>query len=611
MLVPKPHLGSSSPHLVAAAAVLAAVLLLTTVAHASTECSGDIPVGSTDDYDDWGVSLDIAPDGTAWAAWMGVDPENLDEEIYFSRYTSGGWSERQRLHGENSVDDRFPVLSVGDDGVVWVVWYKWSSSGARLYVSHGGAGGWSAPEPVHPGAGRYDDKTIFAIDSTNVWMATATYVSESGDDMIVAYHWQGTEWEGPWHIGVPGTNSDYPDFGVDWEGRPWVVWFAKNPATAMGPIMASTWTGTEWTEYQTVSDDSLNGSHPEIVFDGDVPMVTWTGSYDTTVDIKYSRYEVGSWTPSGPVSLPDSEGDWDYNRSLARNSEGLISAVWEGGNHYQTYSAAIYMSSWDGGGWTPEKKVNDDGPYTIDRYPSGALDDDGGLWVAWQSYSEAGPPLATDIYSSVCVQTTPVSFGPAQAEVHDGAVAIGWLASGEAADGPFDIWRYSEPAGGDAPLMLPPPDAVVLNEAPLSGPPYEWIDQSPEPGLVNSYWVSWDAPGGVRYAGPSSVLVDGGPADVLPARVLFVRPNPTRSGGCFHLKQSDAGHVEVALYTVGGRAVRTFESVSGSALGAESDLCWDGLDDSGERVASGAYMWELRFNGSSVPGQKGLVTVLR
>ena len=68
------------------------------------------------------------------------------------------------------------------------------------------------------------------------------------------------------------------------------------------------------------------------------------------------------------------------------------------------------------------------------------------------------------------------------------------------------------------------------------------------------------------------------------------------------------------MYTVGGRVVRTLTPDSewgGSVLGAESDLCWDGLDSAGERVASGAYMWELRFNGSRVPGQKGVVTVVR
>jgi len=614
MLILNPDSSSSRSHWLAVAIALPALSLLAMVASASTECSGDVLVGSPDEYDDWGVSLDVAPDGTAWVAWMGRDPENLDEEVYFSRYSSGGWSERQRVHYQNSVADRFPDLSVGDDGSVWVVWYQWNSSGARLRVSHGGDAGWSAPETVHQNAGRYDDKTILAVDSTNVWMATATYVAEVGDDMILVYHWQGAAWEGPWQLGVPGTDSDYPDLGVDQEGRLWMVWFAKNPATAMGPIMASTWTGTEWTEYQTVSDDSLNGGRAQIVFDGDVPMVTWTGSYDTTVDIEYSRCEEGNWTPSGRVSLPDSEGDWDYNRTLTKNSEGAIAAVWEGGNHYQTFSAAIYMSWWNGGSWTPEKKVNDDGPYSIDRYPSGALDDYGGLWVAWQSYSEAGPPLATDISASVCIQTTPVSFGPATAELRHGSVVVQWLASGEAAEGPFIIWRHARPASGGAAPTLPPPEAVALNGDPVTGPPYEWIDGNPELGQVNSYWVSWDAPSGVRYAGPSCVFVDASSEDTLPARVLFVRPNPTRSGSCFRLKQSKTGRAEVVLYTVGGRMVRTLASTSssgGSALGSESDLCWDGLDEAGERVASGAYMWELRFSGARVPEQNGVVTVVR
>ncbi len=573
-------------------------------------------VGSLDEYDDWGASLDVAPDGTAWVAWMGRDPVDLDEEVYYSRSISGGWLERQRLHEENSVADRFPALSVGDDGSVWVVWYQTNSEGARLRVSHGGDAGWSTPETVHLGASRYDDKTILAIDSTDVWVATATYVSEIGDNMIVTYHWQGTAWEGPWQIGVPGTDNDYPDLAVDDEGNLWMVWFARNPSTAMGPIMASKWTGTEWVERGTVSDDSLNGGYPQIAFDGDVPMAIWTDySSVSTVNIEYSRYEGGTWTPSSLVNtLNPNEADWDFSKALTTNSMGMMSAVWEGGNSYQTYSAAIYMSWWTGASWTPERKVNDDGPYTIDRYPSGALDDDGALWIAWQSYSDAGLPVATDICSSVCIQTSPVSFGPVAAEFQDGSVMVGWFASGEAADGPFSVWRHAGSDGvGTAPTW-PPPDAVLLTETPVTRPPYEWADDAPEPGQLNSYWVSWDAPGGVQYAGPSSVPVDASPTGAPPARVQFVHPNPTRSGSCFRLMQSRAGRVEVVLYTVSGRRVRTLASNSsagGATLNSESDLRWDGRDEAGEPVASGLYVWELRFNGTRVPEQHGVVTVVR
>jgi len=616
MPVPNQSLGLSSLLLVVLAVGLAVLQFPGADAYASTECFGDVFVGSLDEYDDSGVSLDVAPDGTAWVTWMGVDPVDRDDEVYYSRSGAGGWSERQRLNGPNSIADRFPKLSVGDDGSVWVVWYQWNSSGARLRVSHGGEDGWSVPETVHQNASRYDDKTILAVDSTNVWMATATYSAEAGDYMILVYHWQGTAWEGPWQIGVPGAANDYPDFGVDQEGRLWMVWFARNPATAMGPIMATMWTGTEWIEYQTVSDDSLNGGYPTIVFDGDVPMVTWTGNTnESTVNIEYSRYEAGAWTPAGLINIPNTyEADWDFNRALTTNSMGMVAAVWEGGNSYQTYSAAVYMSWWDGNSWTPEQKVNADGPYTIDRDPSGALDDDGAMWIVWESYSEAGPPLASDICSSVCIQTSPVSFGPTTAEFRDGSVVVEWHASGEAAEGPFLLWRQAEPVGDAVVPSVPPPDAVVLTEDPVTRPPYRWTDNDPVPGQVNSYWASWDAPSGVQYAGPSSVFVDAGSEDALPARIASVRPNPTRSRSCFRLTQNRAGLSEVVLYTVSGRRVRTLASSSfsgSSSLGSESDLCWDGLDEAGEAVASGVYMWELRFNGARVPEQSGVVTVVR
>jgi hypothetical protein len=176
------------------------------------------------------------------------------------------------------------------------------------------------------------------------------------------------------------------------------------------------------------------------------------------------------------------------------------------------------------------------------------------------------------------------------------------------------VWRDTQPEGEGPAPTVPPPGAAVLNKNPITGPPYEWVDDDPVPGQINSYWVSWDAPGGTRYAGPSSVLVDSGLEDTLPARVLFVRPNPSRTGSCFRVRQRDTGSAEVTLYTVGGRVVRSLVSDSGtggSGRGSEFDLCWDGTDDSGQRVSSGAYVWELRVNGAPVADEKGIVTVVR
>jgi hypothetical protein len=603
---PTPH---RSPHIICLA--LVSLLSLVALASASTECSGETVVGGDDEYNDGGVSLDIAPDGTAWAVWMGSDPVDEDEEVYFATSTQDGWSEQQRLHEQNYAADRFPKLSFGDDSVGWVVWYKSDSDGNRLAVSHGGESGWSAPEVVHPDATRWDDKDVCAIDSTDVWVATATNVPGEEYSAILAYHWQGTVWEGPWQLGMPGYVNDYPDFGVDQSGRPWLIWIATSPLTALGPVLASTWTGTEWTDYEIVSDDSLNGSYAEIAFDGNVPMALWTGPYNAQPDIKYSRRIDGAWTPSGLVNVPDSVTEWDAHPTCVTNAAGVVAAVWDGGNQLDVFSPAVYMSWWEGGAWTPEKQVSGDAPYKIDRFPSAALDEYGGLWAAWQA-SEVGY-LYTIVRASVCTRTTPVSFGPVTVSASGDSVVVRWHASGDAAIGPFTVWRSTELDGEIPPQVLPSEEAILLNEYPIAGPPFEWSDHEVHRGLVNSYWVRWDAPSGERYVGPASIFVGVSPDDMLPARILFVRPNPTHAGNCFHYAQSDEGRVEVELYTVGGRAVRTVSSPrrGGTPLGGESTLCWDGLDDRGQAVASGVYAWQLRFNGKSVPDQNGVVTVIR
>ena len=271
------------------------------------------------------------------------------------------------------------------------------------------------------------------------------------------------------------------------------------------------------------------------------------------------------------------------------------------------------MSWWEGGTWTPEQKVSGDEIRTIDKFPSAALDEYGGLWVAWSHYDDTVPPWDTDVRASVCTKTTPVSFGPAIAEVSADSVVVRWAAGGEASNGPFTVWRSADVSGEAAPQVHPPPDAICLTEDPIIWSQYVWVDHGPELGMTNSYWVRWDRPSGERFAGPASVFVEGD-SEALPVRVLYVRPNPTRSGSCFHYAQRDAGRVSVSLYTVAGRLVRTVESPQSGGTGGrgrEATLCWDGAGDDGDSVASGVYMWRLSLDGVHVPEQRGVVTVVR
>ena len=84
-----------------------------------------------------------------------------------------------------------------------------------------------------------------------------------------------------------------------------------------------------------------------------------------------------------------------------------------------------------------------------------------------------------------------------------------------------------------------------------------------------------------------------------PSRVWFENsyPNPTlgRSSLVYHLQQD--ARVELAVYDVAGRKVRTL--VASLRVAGSHTVIWDGRDASGREVASGVYLAKLVASGES------------
>ncbi|MBP6875733.1 MAG: T9SS type A sorting domain-containing protein [Candidatus Eisenbacteria bacterium] len=81
-------------------------------------------------------------------------------------------------------------------------------------------------------------------------------------------------------------------------------------------------------------------------------------------------------------------------------------------------------------------------------------------------------------------------------------------------------------------------------------------------------------------------------AHVLKAIRLFQnRPNPFTPVTKIGFELAQAGRVELAIYSVDGRLIRTLineERVAGS-----HEAIWDGCDAEGKKVASGVYFYKL------------------
>ena len=77
------------------------------------------------------------------------------------------------------------------------------------------------------------------------------------------------------------------------------------------------------------------------------------------------------------------------------------------------------------------------------------------------------------------------------------------------------------------------------------------------------------------------------------ARVALANnPNPARGGTDLHFELAADERVELSLYDVSGRQVRSL--VKASLAAGPHNVHWDGLDTAGRRAGPGVYLARLR-----------------
>jgi flagellar hook assembly protein FlgD len=94
--------------------------------------------------------------------------------------------------------------------------------------------------------------------------------------------------------------------------------------------------------------------------------------------------------------------------------------------------------------------------------------------------------------------------------------------------------------------------------------------------------------------------VSGVPAETIAPQTLrlVARPNPFQTGATIAFTLPAAGHVDLAVYDLGGRLVRSLHQ--GRVEAGAGSVAWDGRDDSGRETAGGIYFIRLRAHGMQV-----------
>ena len=138
-----------------------------------------------------------------------------------------------------------------------------------------------------------------------------------------------------------------------------------------------------------------------------------------------------------------------------------------------------------------------------------------------------------------------------------------------------------------------------------------------EPGLHTVTVRAWDVANNSSTATQEFVVANDA-GDGLTR--VFNYPNPFTTSTCFQFDHTLVGQeVEaiVQIYTVSGRLVKTLEQgfeFSDGTVRQDNCIAWDGLDDYGDQLARGVYLYQVRLRGDGtnvVNGELEKLVILR
>lgn len=139
---------------------------------------------------------------------------------------------------------------------------------------------------------------------------------------------------------------------------------------------------------------------------------------------------------------------------------------------------------------------------------------------------------------------------------------------------------------------------AVFDLAPFLGQPLRLRFQfGSDAGVTAPGWyiddVAFDT--GEIPASVDPVSGQAGPGQVI---ALAPEPNPSHGATGVRFRLGSPGTVELAIFDLSGRQVRTW--TMGSLAAGEHSVTWDGLDATGSRLPSGIYLGRLSIGGRTV-----------
>jgi hypothetical protein len=556
-------------------------------------------VGPDDDYDSIFPNVEVSPDGIAWVVWSGVDPVQMDEEVYCVRIVDFVQSPPERIHPNNAAMDRCPIMSMGSDGVPWVVWERYNSTlGYVQVVSHWTGSAWAPRDTVFTRGTAWDNYTIHASSSDDVWVAKSSRADGRADRDIFLRHWDGVSWGPVERVGFAGTGWEDTDpaLTMDSDGRAWLTWMRFDMTTRLyrNFVYASVWDGEAWSEPALVDTGPSNLVVCDLNATPDGrPLAVWHVGFEDAVgsDLKYATLGEAGWEHGGLVNQPDDpNADDDGGARMSRGPDGDLWVAWTSSVWGATPNA-ITASRWLGGSWGEEELVSAPDMQSLknDNSPRVAVAGDGRVWAVWKRQQETSP-YDTDIYVAHRDVTTPVDVWELTAEAVGGSVQLTWRASPEVAQAGLHVWRASGDACSGEATGIPGAAGRLTGTPVRDCTACTFVDDAVLSGATYCYWL--EQPGSDRVFGPVEARTPAAPGTVS----FSVLPNPAGDGVVFHVAGLGSPG-EIRIFTVGGRAVATLPLPEGTWERQRDEVVavpWNGRDGAGSAAPSGVFYAVLR-----------------
>jgi hypothetical protein len=319
---------------------------------------------------------------------MGFD--GYDREVFYSVWDGETWSLPAQVSSDGFIDDLYPDVAVGPDGVAWVVWTKAIDGGTRLYYSRWNGTGWDQEELVFP---ELEDEPspgspVIEVDSEGTpWLIWSWWPGDQGSTELFYSQWLTGAWvEAEPFVDDPGPGDvGGRDLATGENGEVWVMWVRTLGSPAWESVSLYThWEEDGWAPVDTFPRAEL-ATQLDVGPNGEV-WVAWSHEGDV-----YACYHTGGeWSEEERITAPDSTyggqnaSDADARISVAPSGSPWVAWVgreWGYGDFDQEIYASVYVSDQ----WQPESQVSITDGFHDDRADI-IVDAVGRAWAVWRGF---------------------------------------------------------------------------------------------------------------------------------------------------------------------------------------------------------------------------------